>query len=107
MKPSEIKNYYERLGVLKSSSKDEIKSAYRKLAKQYHPDRNPGKEKESQIEFIAISEAFVDLIKRVNNPRTKKINFGDYFDIEYDKYNQKDLKFDSEEIYNFYKGILI
>lgn len=36
------KNYYDILGVSKTASQDEIKSAYRKLAKQYHPDFHPG-----------------------------------------------------------------
>lgn len=36
------KNYYDILGVDKKASADEIKSAYRKLAKQYHPDLHPG-----------------------------------------------------------------
>lgn len=39
---AETKNYYDILGVSKTASQDEIKSAYRKLAKQYHPDFHPG-----------------------------------------------------------------
>ena len=39
------KNYYDILCVSKDASGEEIKRAYRRLAMQYHPDRNPGKEK--------------------------------------------------------------
>lgn len=49
-------DYYELLGVTKTSSADEIKSAYRKLALKYHPDRN--KEEGAHEKFAQISEAY-------------------------------------------------
>lgn len=61
VKPSEIKNLYERLGVSQTASESELKHAYRTLAQQWHPDHHPGREKESRIEFIAVSEAYKDL----------------------------------------------
>jgi molecular chaperone DnaJ len=54
---AEKRDYYEILGVGKSASKDEVKSAYRKLALQYHPDRNPD-DKTAEAKFKEATEAF-------------------------------------------------
>jgi molecular chaperone DnaJ len=51
------RDYYEILGVAKSSSADEIKKAYRKVAMQFHPDRNPG-DKEAEEKFKEAAEAY-------------------------------------------------
>ena len=51
------RDYYEILGVGKSASADEIKKAYRKVAMQYHPDRNPG-DKSSEEKFKEAAEAY-------------------------------------------------
>ncbi|MCL2233772.1 MAG: DnaJ domain-containing protein, partial [Treponema sp.] len=51
------RDYYEVLGVQKGSSKDDIKKAYRKLAIQYHPDKNPGN-KTAEEKFKEATEAY-------------------------------------------------
>ncbi|MBR4172496.1 MAG: molecular chaperone DnaJ [Kiritimatiellae bacterium] len=52
------RDYYEVLGVSKTASADEIKSAYRKLAMKWHPDRNPDNKEEATKKFSEISEAY-------------------------------------------------
>lgn len=51
------KDYYERLGVSRTADDATLKSAYRKLAMQWHPDRNPG-DAEAEAKFKAISQAY-------------------------------------------------
>ena len=54
------RDYYEVLGVAKGASESEIKSAYRKVAKKYHPDANPG-DKEAEAKFKEAAEAYAVL----------------------------------------------
>ena len=52
-----FKDYYQILGVAKTAGEKEIKQAYRKLARKYHPDVNPG-DKRSEERFKEVSEAY-------------------------------------------------
>ena len=54
---AEKRDYYEVLGIQKSASEDEIKKAYRQLAKKYHPDLNPG-DKGAEGKFKEVNEAY-------------------------------------------------
>lgn len=66
---AEKRDYYELLGLDKNASEDQIKKAYKNLAKKYHPDLNPGN-KESEAKFKEINEAYETL----SNPQ-KKANY--------------------------------
>ena len=55
------RDYYEVLGVSKSATDEEIKKAYRKLAKKYHPDANPDNKEEAEKKFKEVNEAYETL----------------------------------------------
>ena len=69
----EKRDYYEVLGVSKGATDAEIKKAYRKLAKQYHPDMNPG-DKTAEAKFKEVNEAYSVLSDK--DKRAKYDQFG-------------------------------
>ena len=77
------RDLYEVLGVKRDAADEEIKRAYRKLAREFHPDRNPG-DKQAEVRFKEIQDAY-----DVLSDTTKRSNF--------DKYGTADLVEDRTE----------
>lgn len=66
------KNYYDILGISKSASEAEIKKAYKKMAMQYHPDRNKD-DKNAEAKFKEVNEAYQTL-----SESTKRKNYDQF-----------------------------
>jgi molecular chaperone DnaJ len=102
------KDYYKILGVTKDSSPEEIKKAFRQLARKYHPDVNPG-DKQAEEKFKEINEAF----QVIGNPeRKKQYDSGGFdfssegFDFRTSGFNFDDLfsDFGFGDIFNIFSG---
>jgi curved DNA-binding protein len=88
--------YYKILGLAKTASADEIKKAYRKLALQYHPDKNPGS-KEAEAKFKEINEAYAVL-----SDEKKRKEYDMYGEAGFQqRYSQEDIfrNFDLNDIF--------
>lgn len=76
MAATDYKDYYAILGLSKSASAEEIKKAYRKLARKYHPDMNPG-DQNAEARFKEVNEAYEVLSD--SQKRQKYDQFGQYW----------------------------
>ena len=92
-----VKDYYEVLGVQKGANKNQIKDAYRKLALQYHPDRN--KSPEAEERFKEVSEAYAVLSD--DEKRRQYDSFGR--EGVYQRYSQEDI-FRGADFGEFFRG---
>ena len=68
--PVQFQDYYEILGVPRTATEDEIKKAYRKLARKHHPDVNPN-DKSAEEKFKKINEAYEVLSDKDKTPEVR------------------------------------
>ena len=81
-----MKDYYNILGVNKSSNNEEIKTAYKKLALKYHPDKNIDNKEEAENKFKEISEAY-----EILSDDEKKYNYDNGKNIIIQNHNPFDI----------------
>ncbi|MFQ3573122.1 MAG: molecular chaperone DnaJ [Thermodesulfovibrionales bacterium] len=97
---TQVKDYYKILGVDKNASEEEIKKAFRKLARKYHPDLNPGN-KSAEEKFKEINEAYAvlsDSKKRAEYDRGETTDFSEFF-------KGKNFSFDFGDLGNIFGDI--
>src|SRR2546423_8811665 len=68
------RDYYETLGVSKTASEDQIKKAYRNLARKFHPDRNPG-DKQAEASFKEVQDAYDVLSDKAKREQYDRFGF--------------------------------
>ncbi len=90
-----MKDYYKILDVSDNASHEEIKNAFRKLAFQYHPDKNPGNEKEAGVKFKEISEAYAVLGDPDKRKQYDLSGKGVYAGGDFGNFSQQDIFRDS------------
>lgn len=88
-----MKDYYKILGVTENASQHDIKSAFRKLAFKYHPDTNPGNEKQAEERFKEINEAYAVLSDKTKRRQYDLARKGRFAGTGYKgfQYSQQDI----------------
>ena len=93
------RDYYEVLGVAKGVSKDEIKKAYRRLAVQFHPDRNPG-DKSAEEKFKEATEAYEVLADERKRQAYDQFGFAGLEGMGFEAHDFSSVFRDFEDIFN-------
>ena len=104
----EYKDYYQTLEVPKTATKEEIKKSYKKLARKYHPDVNPGNH-EAEEKFKAISEAYEVLGDEEKRKKYDQLGADWYYlvpDIHYSKQRTAELVTGERVVWEFTDGHL-
>ena len=90
-----MKDYYQILGVPDNASEEDIKSAFRKLAFKYHPDTNPGNERQAEEKFKEINEAYGVLGDKGKRQQYDFARRGQFAGVGYDarsfQYSRQDI----------------
>ncbi len=92
-----MKDYYQILGIPDNASQEDMKRAFRKLAFKYHPDTNPGSEKQAEERFKEINEAYGVLGDKNRRQQYDLARRGEFAGIGYDatsqgfRYSQQDI----------------
>ncbi|MBT4512279.1 MAG: DnaJ domain-containing protein [Chloroflexi bacterium] len=92
-----MKDYYDILGVPEEASADDVRSAFRKLAFEHHPDRNPGDEKQAEERFKEINEAYSVLCDQTRRTEYDAFRNGRFSGADFNRsaggfgYSQEDI----------------
>jgi len=88
-----MKDYYKILGITENASQQDIKSAFRKLAFKYHPDTNPGNERQAEERFKEINEAYAVLSDKTKRQQYDLARKGQFAGAGYEgfQYSQQDI----------------
>jgi DnaJ-class molecular chaperone len=95
-----MKDYYKTLGINENASDEDVRKAFRKLAFQYHPDKNIGHEKEAEEKFKDINEAYGVLSDRIKRQQYEMVRKGQFAGTSSNYYSPKQgFNYSQEEIF--------